>query len=156
VAVGSAFVNALEQARWYPPRTEIPYAIEQSAAEVYDDWEFDASREDTRSVLVPSDLFFTAAELTWNNRNGYIDAASGRSAFVDPSVDEIGPQALLVDRAWLLDFLERNELAIVWTVLAKKQIFRGHTRIGPYYKFSRAHLLLDGTFKASRGIVGYG
>ena len=61
---------------------------------------------------------------------------------------------LLVDRSYLLDFLRRHELALVWSALGEKIFIGGHADASPRLEFSRAHLLDEsGVLRSSDLIV---
>ena len=60
--------------------------------------------------------------------------------FLDPSLTELGPSAPIVDREYLLAYLRRKRLALVWTVLGEKLVI-GHGAEAPRLEFSRAHIL---------------
>jgi hypothetical protein len=93
------------------------------------------------TVHVPARVFFQEeAPLRWDGLSGYRDE-QGRLRFLDPSAAEAGFPALLVDRSYLLDFLRRHELAVVWSVLGEKIFLGGRAELSPRLEFSRAHLL---------------
>ena len=103
-------------------------------------YEEDAFQSGTINVHVPARVFFEGERLHWDGLSGYCDEAN-HLRFLDPSVGEPGSPALLVDRSYLLDFLRRQDLAIVWSVLGMKTVFGGHAEAAPWLEFSRAHLL---------------
>jgi hypothetical protein len=73
----------------------------------------------------------------------------GRLRFLDPSLTEPGQSPLLVDREYLLEYLRRKKLALIWTVLGEKLVI-GHGAEAPRLEFSRAHILnQDGRFRSS-------
>jgi len=104
-------------------------------------YEEDAYQNGGITVHVPARVFFHGeAPLRWDGLSGYRDE-QGRLRFLDPSATEPGSPALLVDRSYLLDFLRRHELAVVWSVLGEKIFIGGHADASPRLEFSRAHLL---------------
>ncbi|MEJ0051724.1 MAG: hypothetical protein WDN02_11070 [Methylovirgula sp.] len=54
----------------------------------------------------------------------------GTLAFLDPSVQEPGPSAALVEKTAFLEFLKREKLAVVWIVTARKEVFGGKQHDG--------------------------
>jgi nucleoside phosphorylase len=104
-------------------------------------YEEDAYQGGGVTAHVPARVFFEEeGRLRWDGLSGYRDE-DGRPRFLDPSAIEPGPPALLVDRSYLLDFLQRRELAVVWSVLGEKIFLGGHPNASPRLEFSRAHLL---------------
>lgn len=104
-------------------------------------YEEDAFQGGGITVHVPARPFFEKETgLLWNGLGGYHDQ-QGVLRFMDPSVAEAGPSALLVERSYLLDFLRRHDMALVWTVLGEKIVIGGIGAEHPRLEFSRAHLL---------------
>lgn len=101
----------------------------------------DAYQNGGITIHVPARVFFEdEGRLRWDGLSGYRDE-QGRPRFLDPSAAEPGSPALLVDRSYLLDFLRRHELAVVWSVLGEKVFIGGHADASPRLEFSRAHIL---------------
>ncbi len=108
----------------------------------------DAFQQGSVVIHVPARDFFDGERLRWNGLSGY-RAADGHLRFLDPSLTEPGQSALLVDREYLLGYLRRKMLALVWTVLGEKLVI-GHGAEAPRLQFSRAHILnYDGRFRSS-------
>lgn len=108
----------------------------------------DTYQEGSIVIHVPARSFYDDNPLRWDGLSGYC-TENGRLRFLDPSLIEPGPTALMVDRAYLLDYLSRKKLALVWTVLGEK-IFIGHGPDAPRLEFSRVHLLdHEGHFRSS-------
>lgn len=107
-------------------------------------YEEDAYQNASITVHVPARVFFDGeGQLRWDGLSGYRDA-QGCLMFLDPSVAEGGDPALLVDRSYLLDFLRRRDLAVIWSVLGQKSFIDGLADGSPRLEFSGAHLL-DGS-----------
>ena len=117
-------------------------------------YEEDAFQDGGITVHVPARAFFEdGRQLRWDGLGGYHDGV-GRPLFLDPSVSEPGPSALLVDRSYLLDFLRRHELAVVWSVLGEKIFIAGAPDPSPRLEFSRAHLLdQSGVLESSDPVI---
>jgi nucleoside phosphorylase len=102
-------------------------------------YEEDAYQKESINVHVPARVFFEGeGQLRWDGLSGYRDG-NGHLRFLDPSAAEPGSPALLVDRSYLLDFLRRRDLAVVWAVLGEKIFISGQG--SPRLEFSRTHLL---------------
>jgi hypothetical protein len=132
-----------------PPARHIP--ICNSISTTYEE---DAYQGGGITVHVPARMFFEGMKsLRWDGLGGYRDMED-HLRFLDPSAGEPGPSALLVDRTYLLDFLGRHDLAVVWSVLGKKIFIGGHAQASPRLEFSRAHLLdQSGTLRSSDLVV---
>jgi hypothetical protein len=133
---------------------KVPARLVPVCNSVSANYEEDAYKSEGITVHVPGRVFFEGDEpLRWDGLSGYRDA-EGRLRFLDPSAAEPGPSALLVDRSYLLDFLRRHELAVVWSVLGEKIFIGGDADASPRLEFSRAHLLdQSGTLRSSDLVV---
>jgi hypothetical protein len=103
-------------------------------------YEEDAYQEGSINILVPARMFFVQEQLRWDGLSGY-QGPDGRLRFLDPSLIERGKSALLVDREYLLEYLRREKLVLVWTVLGEKILIGDMGGSAPRLEFSRAHLL---------------
>ena len=104
-------------------------------------YEEDAYQGGGINVHLPARTFFEPKDrLRWDGLGGYRNS-QGRLSFLDPSAAEGGASALLVDRAFLLDFLKEQKLAVLWTVLGEKLVIRSRPNGAPRLEFSRAHML---------------
>jgi hypothetical protein len=86
-------------------------------------WEgsgYDCSLDEPISIQLPSAWLVRQMGLDWNGREGNFQDKKRQLVIFDPSVKEKGPSVLLANKKLLLDFLERNDYAIVWTVLGEK------------------------------------
>lgn len=114
----------------------------------------DAFQGGSITVQVPARPFFEhGSGLRWNGLGGYGDQ-QGSLCFDDPSVAASGPSALLVKRSYLIDFLERHDMALVWTVLGEKRVIDGSRAEDPWLEFSRAHMLdASGALRSSEPVL---
>jgi hypothetical protein len=87
---------------------------------------YDYSVDKTVSVELPAPWLANAMGLRLSNgqKLTYV-GESGEVLFYDPSVNEEGPQAALVDRDAFLLMLEREDLAAIWVIAGEKGIFGG-------------------------------
>jgi nucleoside phosphorylase len=133
---------------------ELPAPLMPVSNSLSSSYEEDASEGRSISIQVPASVFFEReAQLRWDGLSGYRDRQR-RLRFLDPSAAEPGHSALLVDRSYLLDFLRRHGLAILWTVLGEKIFVGGIGGASPRLEFSRAHLLDEsGTLRSSELLV---
>ncbi len=70
------------------------------------------------SYMFPSKYLMEQMNLTWNGSFGY--AANGSTVIVNGQNN-----ALFIKKKFLLEFIEQNELDVVWTVLGEKQKITG-------------------------------
>lgn len=88
-------------------------------------WErasFDCSLEDSASCLMPNQWLMNALDLTWNGAEGQYFDNQGKLVAFDPSVREVGPSALLINKQSLTSYLQRSGYAIFWTLLGEKLV----------------------------------
>ncbi len=107
-------------------------------------------------IRVPSRRFFADGRLRWSGVGRY-SSADNAPAFMDPSVLQPGPSCLLGSSAFLHDFVVRNRLALIWTVLGEKLVVTGG--LGGHHSpaFSRAHALMpDCSLYSSTPVIGAG
>lgn len=89
---------------------------------------YDYSLNDTVRVTVPARELAQGLGLDWCGQAGMFFDAKGCLMCFDPSVKEAVPGALLIRREILENYLNRTELALVWTVTGEKQYLTGHVR----------------------------
>ena len=90
---------------------------------------YDCSIEVSHNFLVPHPLLISGMQLRWFGNDADFCDNEGRLAAFDP--DPTGSAAsLLVREDLLAQFLEREGLALVWTVLGEKMIVGGWKRGG--------------------------
>jgi hypothetical protein len=86
-------------------------------------------------------------ELTWRGEEGKYCNKDGLVVAMDPAIHEGGPHALVVHRKAFLDFLDKNNLAIFWTLLGEKRVLGGDSRDGI------GRLELSGAYRLRRNKV---
>jgi hypothetical protein len=63
--------------------------------------------------------------LSWGRKRFRFVDASGRVVAFDPSHEEPGPGAFLIEETALLRFLEAHELSILWLLIGEKMLMDG-------------------------------
>lgn len=108
---------------------------------------FDCSLDDTVNIQLPAAELVGWMGLTWRGKEGYFVNSQGANIAFDPSVFEAGPSAVVVDRAQLVEMLEAQGLALMWTVLGEKRVLiphGGHRTaphiIGGFYRLANDRL----------------
>ncbi|MBB6240525.1 hypothetical protein HDC90_005203 [Pedobacter sp. AK013] len=84
--------------------------------------EFDCSKRSAIQYFKPTALIQKALNLEFSQREGELINSSGRILCFDPSVHNKSISGLLVRKQELMDFLEKEELVLVWSVVGEKQI----------------------------------
>lgn len=113
---------------------------------------FDCSLDESVRIGLPTKSLVDGMGVKWTGVEGQLEDGNGRVTVFDPSVFESGPQSVLVRADALRDYLSKNELDIVWTLLGEKQMIGGdhHDRDN-----HPGWLQISGAYKlASNGIVG--
>jgi hypothetical protein len=131
-------------------RKNPPVDAYPTCSSVYIGNECDSYQTESITFLVPARRFFERDSLHWNGEAGY-ECASGHLCFLDPSVLEAGPPALLVEAGFLRRFLAKHHLALVWTVIGEKLIILDHP--APRLVYSRAHMLGSRGLLSSKPVV---
>jgi hypothetical protein len=105
---------------------------------------YDCSINESYTIYLPSHLLINGMQLDWNGSEGNFFDSHGKLIAFDPSLKEPGSNASLVRQDSLLDFLQKNDYDILWTLLGEKCIFDGmnfHGRL----ELSGAFCLQNGT-----------
>jgi len=82
---------------------------------------FDCSTDNGIQIKIPSAFFARKMGLRGGIDGRFYDSEGNLLAF-DPSLLEYGPSTLLVKREEFIEFLEKNNLSIFWTVFGEKQV----------------------------------
>jgi hypothetical protein len=115
-----------------------------------EDSTFDCSLDETVNIHLPAAELVEWMGLTWRGKDGFFVNENGVEVAFDPSVFEPGPGATVVDRTQLAKMLDRQGLAIVWTVLGEKCVLapHGEHRTNPRI-ISGCYRLRDGRVKGT-------
>ena len=85
----------------------------------------DGSIDDSIFIDLPCSFLVDDMKLDWRGIEGYWYDDKGRLVALDPTVRYRGPQVLLFQRDMLINFLERHELTLFWTLLGQKCMIEG-------------------------------
>lgn len=114
---------------------------------------YDYSIDRTVSVEIPAPWLAVSMGLHMaNGRHPVYKDANDHVLFQDPSVDEPGPAAALVDRDAFLSMLQREKLAAVWIIAGEKSVYGGRD-IGGGFGGRLTHTTIywfDGQWKQSQ------
>ncbi|MED3899849.1 AVAST type 2 anti-phage system protein Avs2 [Priestia megaterium] len=90
-------------------------------------WEeqYDCSKDESISFLMPSKMIFDELELNFGENEGeFIN--KGEVVCFDPSVYNKTHSCLLINKKIFVDFLKENKLKVFWSVLGEKNIIGGN------------------------------
>jgi len=148
------FIYEEEGDSYWAKEKKIPCKLIPTSNDININFSFDAYQPDTINPSLPSQIFFANTRLFWNAVDGYTDD-SGKKIFFDPAMTEAGPHALLVRKDYIVEYLKKHNLALIWTTLSEKMIIPGNMTQGPgYTMYSRAFLWDgDNDFKLNKPFV---
>ena len=119
--------------------TSDEYHWEQSAS--------DSSLDDGVNYSLPSRWIVEAMQLErLGTQSQWYDSSRSLVAY-DPSVHDVGPSVLLMDKSAIDNYLSKNELAILFTVRAERELTGGSFDHGNYIghvEANGAYILNDG------------
>jgi nucleoside phosphorylase len=88
----------------------------------------DCSIDETISALMPAAWLIQKMNLRWSGGNFKFVNASNKIIAFDPSTEQTGPQALLISKKEMEQFLTENKLMLIWTVLGERELVGGQTQ----------------------------
>jgi hypothetical protein len=91
-------------------------------------WErgYDNSIGDTVGGSLPSSALARVLELKWEGNDFKYSNPAGQTIAFDPSSNERGPQALIVDGDAFRQVCSKENLTVLWTVLGEKNVYGSH------------------------------
>ncbi len=110
---------------------------------------FDCSIDDTMIISLPCKLLAAGMGIHWNGIEGHFFDKQGNLIAFDPSVRTPGPGALLIRREPLIEFLNANDLEIIWTLLREKEYLDGSTTRKDY----KGRLKISGAYRFIQGKI---
>ncbi len=86
-------------------------------------WESGTDNDKQLSYLALREYVYSSMKLQYSKNIGEWLSAEGQIVCCDPSVRQGGPSVLKVKKAFLQEFLSKNNLKIFWTCLGEKNIY---------------------------------
>ena len=83
---------------------------------------YDCSIEDTIAIYLPAMEIVDQMGLSWRGNDGLFFDRAGNIVAQNPSTRTAGPQALLMDKELMTDFLNSKGYRLVWTLLGEKDV----------------------------------
>jgi hypothetical protein len=110
---------------------------------------YDCSVDDTIHIYLPCGWLADAMRLQWTGAEGRYFNEHGELVAFDPSVDQVGPGALLMNKDRLLEFLYNAGYDMFWTVLGEKDVIGGRDYPGEW----KGRLIINGAFRFEDGQI---
>jgi hypothetical protein len=99
-------------------------------------------------IIKPSEYLWRNMNLRQGKKTGECMNANGELVCFDPSVDTDKPYGFLIQKDFLMDFLQKKRLSLCWTLLGEKQILRKPMSGFSISEFSGAYQLMpNGTIE---------
>ena len=120
--------------------------------EYYWEEEFDCSKETTFNINIPSKVIYDKMKLNESDIEGEFLDENNKIVCFDPSVQNNSFSSLLIKKNSFIEFLQNNNLQIIWILLGEKQIIGGHAYDSPSFLnisgmyFLDENLGVQGTF----------
>ena len=120
----------------------IPRKVLISTYQYWKETGYDCSIDKSYSIYLPCQWLVDEMDLRWNGVEGHFYNEHGELIVFDPSINDSGANACLINRDTLLSFLDKNNYDILWTVEIEKHILDEISY--PYRTFSGAFRIKNG------------
>jgi hypothetical protein len=120
----------------------IPRKVLISTYQYWKETGYDCSIDESYSIYLPCQWLVDEMDLRWNGVEGHFYNEHGELIVFDPSINDSGANACLINRDTLLSFLDKNNYDILWTVEIAKHILDEFSY--PYRTFSGAFRIKNG------------
>ena len=110
---------------------------------------YDCSVDETIHIYLPCGWLAHAMQLQWTGAEGRYFDQRGQLIALDPSVDQVGPGALLINKDRLLEFLHQAGYEMFWTVLGEKDVVGGRDHPSDW----KGRLIINGAFRFQDGHI---
>jgi hypothetical protein len=107
---------------------DLPHPVVQTTTDFScEESGYDCSIEKGFSISMPSRWLANKMGLRISGRRGDFVDSNGQIITFDPSTREPGHSTLVIQRKALSEFLDREKLAVIWTLLGEKNIYPPET-----------------------------
>jgi hypothetical protein len=95
--------------------------------DILGEYEYATGNHVTISIDAPAPEFFGPApgNLNWNGRNGWTDITTGQLVAVLRHTVNSSQNELLIDAAWLENWLTTEQKSLIWVENTGKDVYRG-------------------------------
>jgi hypothetical protein len=131
---------------WTRPDKNCPVSVRVAALEyVCEGSGFDCSIDEGFTLRLPAVDLVSGASLRWSGTNANFVDKDGRLAAFDPTACAAGPNALLIRKDLLDEYLAREDLTICWAVTGEKRAVEldSHPRLFASLELSGAYVLRE-------------
>ena len=111
--------------------------------EYYWEEEFDYSKEHAFNINILSKFIYDNMSLHESDTEGEFLDENNKIVCFDASVHHNSFSSLFIKKKSFIDFLQNNNLHIIWIILGEKQIIGGHTYDNPSFLNLSGMYLLD-------------
>ena len=118
--------ESFEDESWSKSNPEYPVPIKTAAFRYHaEELGFDCSIDEGYNLYIPNAYFVEEHGLRWSgNRTDFVNSRGEVVAF-DPTVDQDGPNVLLLRKDELMEQLKNDGMTLCWAVLGEKLIIGG-------------------------------
>jgi hypothetical protein len=110
---------------------------------------YDCSVDETLHIYLPCKWLADLMQLHWTGAEGRYFNQQGQLIAMDPSVYQVGPGALLINKDRLLECLHQAGYDMLWTVLGEKDVVGGRD----YRREWKGRLIINGAFRFQDGQI---
>lgn len=145
--------NRTANGNWEQPERNCPIMVRVLTSEyMRDAGGFDYSIDKAYTLRLPDAELLAEIGIRWTGSGADIVDAEGRLAAFDPTVDSSGPSGLLLREDLWREYLAKNGLTIVWTVIGEKRVLGMRPGGGRHY----AGLRITGAYTlGAQGPIGH-
>lgn len=112
----------LDKSGWHTVDRNCPVKIRFASIEYLEEASsFDCSMDDSFTLRMPDKLLMEEMGIKWTYNAADFKDAQGRLVCWDPTAYRAGPTALLIRENSLREYLDREDIAIVWAVFGEKR-----------------------------------
>ena len=121
--------HCLDLSSWCLDRRNCPIEFRPVSLEfLKESTSFDCSIDETYTLQMPDKSLMQDLGLKWDSRAANFVDDVGKIVCMDPTAYAAGPTALLIREDSMREYLEREQLAIVWAAFGEKEAFGpGHS-----------------------------
>ncbi|HYX28771.1 MAG TPA: hypothetical protein VE863_09395, partial [Pyrinomonadaceae bacterium] len=107
------------------PDNEIPKPILLTSDQYFQDRSYDCSIVEPITIRLPHKIIADDMKLNWKGIEGRYYDGNDELLACDPSVDSVGPSALLVNRELFSKYLDDEKYDVIWVLTGEKLIITG-------------------------------
>lgn len=142
---------------WHEKSSEVPFDLMITNDEFAEESSgYDHSLSEGFGIMLPARRIYVDMDLRSSNVEGQYKNSRNEVVFFDPHIRNDGRDALLASATHFAEYLEKNNYALVWTVLGEKQVLSGglgrDENWPGRYEFSGAYYFDTDTLQPAGGL----